>query len=116
MIPLLRIALVLLGMLFLGCAHRDLPPVRSVTVMDVSSGKPVEGVPLVYRYVQKPYWIVGRVVESRPYISDSNGVAMVPSRADIDTSSSSVWLLDWDRTYGSSNHPRPVSNLYVKRK
>ncbi|ADE56114.1 hypothetical protein Caka_3101 [Coraliomargarita akajimensis DSM 45221] len=81
----------------LGCTHISEEGKREVTVINSEDEKPVANVPLVYQYVKKPYWIVGKVKESNVYLSDDRGIAMVPESKRMTISDSSEWTLDFER-------------------
>ena len=60
-----------------GCVDFEAAGTEKVTVVEAATGKPVPGVPLVYHYVKKPYLIAGRVVESKPYVTNEKGEVIV---------------------------------------
>jgi hypothetical protein len=104
-----------LAVLLSGCAHSERPGDRWVSVLDAKTKDPVEGVQLVYQYVKKPYWIVGQVVESPPYVSNAEGKAFVPSGEWLSVSHESDWLLDWELTYGAGGSPH-TEIFYVRKR
>ena len=71
---------------------------KRVAVIDSESGKPVAGVPLVYHYIEKPYWIVGKVSESEPYVSDEYGIALVPKHKTMLVAADCEWT-SWIREH-----------------
>ena len=54
------------------------PGNQRVMVVDAESGAAVPGMSLFYAAVRKPYFIVGAVEMSCPYVSDEGGIAFVP--------------------------------------
>jgi hypothetical protein len=88
---LIGFLLLALCFIFTSCAHVSEKGTKRVVVLDFESVKPVEGVPLVYHYVTKPYWIVGKVDESKPYVSDKNGIAFVPEQKMMHAAAGSGW-------------------------
>ena len=76
-------------------------PERWVTVLDADTGAPLDGVPLAYSDTRKPYFIVSTVVESRTYVSGSDGRAHVPRNVHLHAAWASRYVVD------SFRHPYP---------
>ena len=53
-------------------------PTQWVTVMNVETNKPIPRLPLVYYGSPVPYFIVGPIGESIPYVTNEHGRAYVP--------------------------------------
>ncbi|MEM0965415.1 MAG: hypothetical protein AAGJ81_04575 [Verrucomicrobiota bacterium] len=71
---------------------------------------PAEGVPLVYYYSKRPYWIVGEIAESEPFVTNENGFAYVPSRRSMYIAEGSIWQSGFlqERTL----HPEKDTKIY----
>jgi len=115
----LALCCLIIAGLFSGCASQaHLPGERWITAIDSNTGKPVANLPLVYRYIKKPYFIMGQELDSDPpYVTGSDGRALVPSGEFMSPKFESGWLVDGNKNtpwaFGKPGFTRDV--LYVKR-
>jgi hypothetical protein len=102
----------------MGCAtmNMNLEPDRYITILDSKTMKPVPNLPLIYCDIQKPYFIVGKVLMSRPYTTDKNGRAQVPSDVHLQVGPGSDYMLDRSRDIGKTDREILNNEIYYVTK
>lgn len=100
-----------------SCVSPDLnrAPERGIHVVDSDTKQPVGKLPLVYQEFAPFGLVVREVLTSRPYYTNSNGYAQIPSNVTIMPKSDTRYLVDRRSDTGKTLEEIESKNvLYVR--